>query len=239
MRTLYDAINVVYIYIMKNILKFTGIIALAALVGFLMAGCESVLPKDNGKGDTNDDFVPVTNIIDVNTSVAVGTVSLGGKVVPSNATNQTIKWSIRREEDDIEGTISGNKLKTTEEGDITVMATVENGKAVGENYTKKFYISVEPFVAVEDIIFDGSTSEEVGEEIYLDATVSPDDASYTDIGWSIVSAGTTNAKIKGDVLTTEAKGTVTVKATIINGAADGKNYTKNFSIEIRDSETDD
>jgi len=217
-------------------MKFTGIIALAALTGFLMAGCQIVLPKDDGEGDTDDDFVPVTNIVAVNTSVAVGTVFLGGKVVPSNATNQTIKWSIQPG-GDIAGTISGNKLTTTEEGEVKVRATVEGGKAVGENYTKDFYITVEPFVAVEDIIFDGPTSEEVG-EIYLDATVYPDDASYTDIEWSIKSGGTTRATIDEDVLTTKAKGTVTVRATIINGAADGKNYTKDFPIEIHDSESE-
>jgi endo-1,4-beta-xylanase len=222
---------------MKSIMKLIGIIALAALTGFFMTGCKITMPENNGSGGTGDNFIPVTNITGVNTSVVVGTVSLGGKVVPSNATNQTINWSVQREEDDIKGTISGNLLTTTKEGDITVMATVENGIAVGKNYTQKFYLSVEPFVAVSKIVYDGPTEDEVG-EIYLDATVYPDDASYTDIIWLVKNAGRTKATINGDVLTTKAEGTVVVRAVIINGVAEGKNYSQDFSILVRDDSDD-
>ena len=217
-------------------MKLMAIIAMAALTGFLMAGCEKLPPiVDN----TDDDFIPVTDITDVNTSVVVGTVSLGGRVVPSDATNQTIKWWIQREEDDIEGTISGNKLTTTEEGFVVVRAIVKNGIAEGVNYTKNFYISVDPFVAVSYIIFDGSFYDEVG-EINLDATVYPFDASYTDIVWSVQDAGTTRATIDGDVLTTKAEGTVVVRATIISGATNGQDYTQDFYIFVsNDSETED
>ena len=226
--------------IMKDMMKLIGIIALAALTGFLIAGCRIVLPEDNGADDTDDiddGFVPVANITDVNTSVAVGTISLGGRVIPYDATNQIIKWSLQPG-GDIEGKLSGNKLTTTEEGFLVVRATVEDGIAVGENYTKNFYIFVEPFVAVSYIVYDGPTYDDVG-EIYLDATVYPDDASYTDIVWSVRNAGTTRATIKGDILTTKAEGTVTVRATIINGAADGQNYTEDFSIFVRDDDDND
>jgi len=224
---------------MRKIIKFSGIIVLAVLTGFLSTGCGNLFDNLFPDGNKDGDFIPVTDITGVNTSIVVGTVTLGGKVVPSDATNQTIKWSILPDEDDIEGTISGNKLTTKKDGDITVMATVENGIAVGKNFTKRFYISVDPFVAVSRIIFDGPTNDEVG-DIYLDATVYPDDASYTDIVWSIKSAGTTKATIKGDVLTTKAEGTVVVRATIINGTADGKDYTADFSIIVKnDSVTDD
>jgi hypothetical protein len=220
---------------MRNMMKLIGIIALAALTGFFMSGCEKlpVIDVDN----TEDGFVPVTNITDVNTSVFVGTVSLDGRVVPSNATYKIIKWLVQREEDDINGTISGDKLTTTEEGDITVRATVENGIAVGKNFTKVFYITVDPFVAVSSIVYDGPANDEVG-EIYLDATVYPDDASYTDIVWTVKDAGKTEATIKGDILTTKAEGRVVVRATIINGAADGKDYTYDFSIYVKDDDSD-
>jgi len=216
---------------MRKIIIFTGIIALAALTGFLITGCNIIMPDGNLGDGTDDDFVPVTNIIGVYSTVAVGTVSLGGRVVPSDATNQTINWSIRPMEDDIEGTISGNKLTTTKEGDITVRATIKDGKAKGVNFSKDFYITVEPFVAVSYIEYDGPTNEEVG-DIYLDANVYPDDASYTDIVWSIRNAGTTKATINGVILTTKAKGTVVVRATIFNGASGGKDYTQDYSISI-------
>jgi len=118
------------------------------------------------------------------------------------------------------------------------MATVENGIAVGKNYTKTFYLTVDPFVPVSNIVYDGPLNDDVG-DIYLDATVYPDNASYTDIVWSIKSAGTTKATIKGDVLTTKAKGTVVVRATIINGAVDGKDYTEDFSIFVKDDDDSD
>ena len=221
---------------MRNMVRLMAIIALAALTGFLMEGCEKLPPiADN----TDDDFIPVTDVTDVNTSVVVGTVSLGGRVVPSDATNQTIKWSIQREEDDIEGILSGNKLTTTREGFVVVRTTVKNGKAEGENFTKNFYIYVDPFIAVSYLIFDGSLYDEVGEK-YLGATVYPDDASYTDIVWSIQDAGTTRATIDGDILTTKAEGTVVVRATIINGAVNDRDYTQDFYIFVSDnSETED
>jgi len=218
-------------------MKNAGIVVL--LIGFSMAGCGKSPPEDNtGTGGTDNSFVPVTNIIDVNTSVLVGTVSLGGKVVPSDATNKTIKWTVLPLDDDDEdedyiedATISGTNLTTTSEGYVDVRATIINGKAVGVNYTKDFTIYVDPFVPVSYIVYDGPSSEEVG-DIYLDATVYPDDASYTDIIWSIRNAGTTKASIVDDVLTTRAPGTVRVTATIKNGKADGVNYTQDFSITI-------
>jgi len=218
-------------------MKLVRIIALMALTGLLMTGCKIKLPGDNGPGD-NDDFVPVTNIVGVKTSVVVGTVSLGGKVVPSDATNQTIMWSILPNEDDIKGTISGDILTTTKEGDITVRATVENGIAKGKDFIKDIGISVDPFVPVLYIYYSGPANDEVG-EIYLDADVYPEDASYTDIVWVVKDAGRTKATINGDVLTTKAEGKVIIRAIIINGAGDGKNYTQDFSIFVSDDDDDD
>jgi len=212
---------------MKNVMKFIRIIAL--LTAFIAAGCKNGTPENNEPGDTDDNFIPVTNITGVKTTVPVGTVSLGGKVVPSDATYKIIRWMVLSG-GDIDGTISGNILTTSEEGFIKVRATVENGKAEGENFTKDFTITVEPFVAVTNIS-DVTDSEEIG-VIYLDGTVHPDDATYTDIIWSIKKPGTTMAAINGNVLTTEAKGTVTVTATIENGLAEGKDYTQDFPILI-------
>jgi len=232
---------------MRNTIKFIGIIALVLLTGFFILGCKIIMPEDSGADNSNntdntdntgDGFVPVTNITGVNTSVVIGTVSLVGRVVPSDATNQTIKWSLQPG-GDIEGKLNGNKLTTTEEGYIIVRATIEDGTAVGENYTKNFYIFVDPFVAVESITYDGPAYDEVG-IIYLDATVYPDDASYTDIVWSVSNAGTTRATIKGDVLTTKAEGTVIIAATIVNGLSEGKNFTQDFSIFVKgDNDNDD
>jgi hypothetical protein len=113
------------------------------------------------------------------------------------------------------------------------MATVRNGKAEGENYTKPFTISVDRFVAVTYIL-GVPVSGEAGEELILYGDVYPEDATYTDIVWSVKDAGTTRAAIKGDVLTTRAEGTVIVSATVINGTAEGTDYTADFFIFISD-----
>jgi len=214
-------------------MKLIGIIALATLIGFSMMSCENEAPENNGTtGGTADDFIPVTNIIGVNAEVPVGTVSLGGKVVPSNATNKTIKWSVQPG-GDTEGTISGSNLTTTKEGLVIVMATVANGIAEGVPYTKNFYISIIPFVAVTSITPGFSDTAEVG-EIILDGYANPSDASYTDIVWSIKDPDTTRATLKVDVLTTRAAGVVWVTATIKNGMAQGTDYSYDFPIYISD-----
>jgi len=219
---------------MKSMMKFAVIIFL--LTAFSMASCENGAPGNNEPGGIDNDFVPVTGITGVKNPVPVGTVSLGGKVVPSGATYKTIRWTVISG-GDIVGVISGNNLTTTEEGSVKVRAIVENGKAAGVNFTKDFVISVEPFVAVTDIT-DVPTEDEVG-EIFLDATVHPDDASYTDIEWSVKNSGKTKATIKGDVLTAKAGGTVIVTATIVNGLGEGKDYTKHFSINVIDDDDDE
>jgi len=68
----------------------------------------------------------------------------------------------------------------------------------------------------------------------LTGAVNPENATnaYQGIAWSVVSAGTTGAKISGNTLTTTAAGTVTVRATVKNGAAENKDYTQNFTITV-------
>jgi len=95
----------------------------------------STWTKQSGSGT----FVPVTNITDVPTTATVGTaLTLTGTVVPSDATNQNIAWSV------ISGsaTVSGSTLNATSAGQVTVRATITNGAAQGTNYTKDFDITV-------------------------------------------------------------------------------------------------
>ena len=74
-------------------------------------------------------FVPVSNITDVPTTVSIGTFTLSGKVVPDDAFNQTIVWSVVSA-GGTGATISGNTLNTTAEGTVTVRATISNGTAI-------------------------------------------------------------------------------------------------------------
>ena len=87
-------------------------------------------------------FIPVTDITNVPAMVTKGTpLALSGTVVPSNATNKTITWSV------VSGsaTVSGNTLNVTAAaaaGTVTVRATVVNGKTATTNYTKNFAITI-------------------------------------------------------------------------------------------------
>ena len=91
-------------------------------------------------------FVAVTNITNVPTLNRVGTsFLLTGAVIPSNATNQTIVWSIVSA-GGTGATLSGNMLNTTAEGKATVRATIINGASTSTNYIQEFTIE---FVAVQ------------------------------------------------------------------------------------------
>ena len=86
------------------------------------------------------------------------------------------------------------------------------------------------FVAVSSIT-NIPTSGTVG-DIPLYGTVNPPEATNQTIAWSVVSEGTTGASISRNTLTTTAAGTVTVRATIVNGLTQRTNYTQDFDITI-------
>jgi len=72
----------------------------------------------------------------------------------------------------------------------------------------------------------------VGTPLTLSGTVTPTNASFKAITWSVESAGTTGAAIEDGVLTATDAGTVTVTATIANGTSPGTDYKKDFTITV-------
>jgi hypothetical protein len=72
---------------MKKLLFSLGVLAAMLTFAFVLTGCETDPPDDN--------FIAVTNITGVPTAATIGVdLTLTGTVVPSNATNKTIVWSI-------------------------------------------------------------------------------------------------------------------------------------------------
>jgi len=102
-------------------------------------------------------FVAVTGITGVPTTASVGSLALSGTVMPSNATNKTIVWSVKSPET-TGATISGYTLTTKAAGTVTVTATIANGTAVGTPYTRDFNIAVK----------DGSSGSNVADFEYYD-----------------------------------------------------------------------
>lgn len=89
-----------------------------------------------------DGFVPVTAITGVpDTATAGMPLTLTGTVVPDNAANQTITWSVFNE-GDTGASIAGNILSTTGAGVAAVTATVINGLTASTDYTQNFNITV-------------------------------------------------------------------------------------------------
>ena len=87
-------------------------------------------------------FVPVTGITGVPASATAGVpLTLTGTVNPSNATSQTITWSMQNN-GATSATISGNTFNATAAGTATVTATITNGLTQSTPYVQYFNITV-------------------------------------------------------------------------------------------------
>jgi len=178
-------------------------------------------------------IIPVTNITDVPTVATVNIpLTLTGTVEPSNATNQTIVWSVK-DAGTTGAVIGGNILFVAATGTATITATITNGLAAGTDYTQDFDIIVNgTFVPVTNIT-GVPTAATVNIPLTLTGTVEPSNATNQTIAWSVKDAGTTGAVIGGNILFVTATGTATITATITNGLAAGTDYTQDFDIEIK------
>jgi len=88
-------------------------------------------------------YIPVTNITGVpTTATATLPLTLTGTVVPSNATNQTISWTVQNSGTTGATISGGNILNTTNSGTATVLATIVNGASPTTNFTEQFTITV-------------------------------------------------------------------------------------------------
>ncbi len=88
--------------------------------------------------------------------------------------------------------------------------------------------SYEIFVAVTDISGIPTTAT-YNQNIVLNATVAPSDATNQTIVWSVVGSG---AAISGSSITFTQAGTVTIRATITDGSGEGSDYTQDFAITV-------
>jgi hypothetical protein len=102
-------------------------------------------------------FVPVTNITGVpTTATATLPLALSGTVVPSNATNSTITWSVVNAGTTGATISGGNTLNTTNSGTAIVLATVVNGISPTENYMQNCTIVVSKAVLGGTVTISGS-----------------------------------------------------------------------------------
>ena len=203
---------------------FCGIVA--AVLFF--SGCQI------GNGNT---FVAVTGITGVPVEAEAGTaLSLTGTVVPDNATNQTIEWTVA-DPGTTGAVITGNTLNTEAAGTVIVTATIAGGLA-DRPFARHFSITItanEPFIAVTGINGVPVTAA-AGTALTLTGTVVPPDATNKTIVWTVANAGTTGATITGGNLNTVSAGTVSVTAAIAGGLESGP-YTQSFNITVQQPES--
>lgn len=199
----------------------------------------------NGRGNNQDytkDFtikivavyIPVKSITDsIAKSVAVGeTITLTGTVEPENATNKTIIWSIV-DAGTTKATLSGNRLTASVAGTVKVRATIKNGKTQNTDFTKDYSITI-AHIPVKNIKESLPKNVLVGETITLAGTAEPENTTNKTITWSIADAGTTKATLSGNRLTVQEAGTVKVRATVKNGKTATTDFTKDYSIVVKD-----
>jgi len=220
-----------------------GVVKAEALMeGVLIkAGKNSPIPismKQPEGGGPVEGFTPVTGIINGPTGKVVAVpLPLTGIVTPQNATNQTIVWSLVSA-GETGASISDGILTTEAAGTAIVRATIINGKAIGTDYTQDFEIKVVTTVVPVTNITGVPTSAYTGVPLALmtdNIVITPSDATYQSIEWSILNDGGTGSTISGATLTAASAGTVTVRATITNGKGVGENYTQEFEITVAKS----
>jgi uncharacterized protein YjdB len=162
------------------------------------------------------------------TLTAHASETLIAAVAPANATNQNVTWS------------SSNNAVATVNSNGVVVAVAEGTAEITVTTSDGGYIAtcdvvvatvLPPFTPVEEIT-GVPTATMAGTPLTLSGTVTPANATNQTITWSLVNAGTTGAAISGNTLNANVSGTVTVRATIIDGVDTGENYVQNFTITV-------
>ncbi|MDR0946229.1 MAG: Ig-like domain-containing protein [Ruminococcus sp.] len=145
--------------------------------------------------------------------------------------------------------ITGEKFTGTTEEPYMLQVRVKADSSAKGTDTVQFvpsdYITIDPkpgFVAVSDLTLTSATTAEEDATVVLAATVTPNDATYKVIEWSIVTEGTTatGAAIgTGNKLTVTGAGKVVVQAKIDKGTSLTASFTKTFTITFGEEATGD
>jgi hypothetical protein len=186
-------------------------------------------------------FAPVENISAVPKSGAAGqAINLNGvEVSPANATDTIITWELVDPGETGVTEIVNGILIPENEGTLVVRAVIQNGNGQGEPYVKEFSITVslvsDPaiFVPVRGIRNVPATRR-TGTAIDLNdiAAVYPANATNKTLEWELVDPGTTGAEgIVNGIVTPQNDGYLTIRATVLNGTAQGTPFTADFTIE--------
>lgn len=163
-----------------------------------------------------------------------GTLQMTAAILPVNATNQTVTWSV------VNGTggatiTSDGLLTAVKNGTVTVNATSNDGGNVVGSLV--ITISNQAVILVASITVTSSGGATAittkGGTLQMIATVLPENATEKNVAWSVTN-GSGEASISATgLLAAVADGTVTVKAT----STDGGNVSGTMAITISNQTT--
>jgi hypothetical protein len=163
-----------------------------------------------------------------------GTLQMIAEVLPENATNKVVAWSVT----EVTGgaTISEDGLLTAvKNGTVTVNATSTDGSNI--TGSTEITISNQAVILVTSITVTSesgaNTITNKGGTLQMIATLLPENATEKAVTWSVIK-GTGDASITADgLLAAIADGTVTTKAT----STDGSNISGSMLITISNQTT--
>jgi len=163
-----------------------------------------------------------------------GTLQMLAEVLPADATNKVVAWSVSTGTGDATITPDG-LLTAVKNGTVTVNATSTDGSNVVGSM--EVTISNQAVILVTSITVTSesgaSTITNKGGTLQMIATVLPENATEKAVTWSVTN-GTGNASITAEgLLAAIADGTVTVKAT----STDGTNIVGSMLVTISNQTT--
>jgi uncharacterized protein YjdB len=144
-----------------------------------------------------------------------GTLQLSAAVLPSNATDKTVTWSLSNGTG--QATISSAGLVTAvDNGTVTAMATANDGSGVTGTLNITLSNQIVPVTAIN---LSGASIITIDKgSLQLSAAVSPVNATNKNVTWSVLN-GSGQATINSTgIITAVDNGTVTAKATAIDGS---------------------
>jgi hypothetical protein len=175
-----------------------------------------------GGGDDDGAFKAVTDITGVTTSGYMNLkVTLAGSVVPANATNKTIVWSlVDGGATGVSALDGGNAFTATATGTVKVRATITNGKTASTAYTKDFNINIPNAVGISVNVGGTAQITEVGDRNTASVVSIANGYQFTTTANNYGNCYTyfkvnLGAKTVGDI--------ATVKATLFSGGNDPNN----------------
>ena len=184
----------------------------------------NVTGSDSATINITVNAIAVSSIVinSANSVINGATLSLTANVLPANASNPTLTWSIEDGTTNI-ATINGDVITAIGVGDVVIVATAADNSGV--TATQSFSVNA---IAVSSIVINSANSIINGATLSLTANISPANASNPALTWSIEDGTTNIATINGDVITAVGVGTIVIVATAADGS--GVAATQSFSV---------